>query len=113
MKVGGFAIANQGYEALRSRWTEVLRNYANDPNLPAVPQKVLELPAPGKTKLQPERARKLLATLKVKGAPSAGWTESKGWAVKVLERHERGEIISIAALEMAMQALGRKPEMNM
>lgn len=108
VKVGGFAIANQGYEVLRSRWSETLRNCANDPHLPAVPKKARELPAPGKTRLQPERARELLADLKIKTLPASVVSRNTNWAELILERNQRGEIVSIAALEMAMAALGRR-----
>jgi hypothetical protein len=109
VKIGAFAIANQGYQVLRQRWMEVLREYADDPNLPPVPVKRQELPAPGKTRLQPARARELLAQLRVKSMPMRSGARQTEWADAVLERHERGESVSIAALEFAQQAKGLRP----
>ncbi|MTW11414.1 hypothetical protein GM658_12485 [Pseudoduganella eburnea] len=107
VKIGAFAIANQGYEALRPRWVDALRHYVELPGLEAVPEKRQELPAPGKARLRPERARELLSQLRLKGMPQrAGVSGQTEWAKTILEKYGRGESVCIAAIEMAEEALG-------
>lgn len=107
VKVGAFAMTNQGYEVLRSRWIDALRQYAETPELAPVPVKRRELPAPGKARLRPERARELLSQLKLKGMPQrAGISVQTEWAHTILKKYERGESVCIASIEMAEQALG-------
>jgi len=107
VKVGAFAMTHQGYEVLRPRWVEALRQYAEEPNLAPVPVKRQELPAPGKARLHPDRARKLLSQLKVRGMPQrAGISGQTEWAHAILQKQERGESVYIASIEMAEQALG-------
>ncbi len=111
VKVGAFAMMNQGYEVLRSRWVDALRHYAEQPELPAVPVKRRELPAPGKARLRPERARELLSQLKLKGMlQRAGVSGQTDWARVILEKYERGEPVCIASIEMAEQALGLRAQ---
>lgn len=106
VSVGAFSITSQGYEVLRTRWSDELRNLVDSPSLSPVPQKLVELSAPGKTRMHPERAKKLLATLQVRPIPPAGTPRKLGWAHAVVAKNDRGEVVSIAALEMAQQALG-------
>lgn len=106
VSVGAHAVTHQPYEQLRTRWTEALTRHASDPVLPPVPAQALALPAPGATRLQPERARQLLAQLKV-GSVTVGPVDGgKRWALAVIEKAKRGGAVSIAAYEMAEQALG-------
>jgi hypothetical protein len=106
-KIGAFAMTHQSYEVLRPRWIDALRTFADDPNLPPVPIRRQELPAPGKARLQPERARELLAQLRMKGMPQrAGLSVQNEWAHTLLAKYESGEQVCIAAIEMAEQALG-------
>lgn len=107
VKIGAFAITHQPYEALRARWSEALQGYADDPALPPVPDRCIALPTPGGTRLQPERARTLLAQLRVKrmDAPEKRG-DGRDWARALIVRRDRGDCISFAQYALAEQALG-------
>jgi hypothetical protein len=106
VKIGSFAMMHQGYEVLRPRWVAALSECTEDPDLPPVPVKMAALPAPGKTQMPPERARELLAQLRIKRVPLSVVGQQTDWARQVLAKHERGEPVTFAALKMAEQALG-------
>jgi len=107
VRVGAFAMTNQGYEVVRPRWIEALRHYAEQADLPPVPVKRREISAPGKARLRPERARELLSQLKLKAMPwRTGVGGQTGWAHTILDKYARGEPVCIASIEMAEQALG-------
>lgn len=106
VRIGAHAITHQPYEVLKTRWIEALNHYVGDPALPPVPAKTTALPAPGATRLQPERARELLSTLKPRSASTGPAGDPRRWAKNVLEKAMRGEPVGVAACEMAEQALG-------
>lgn len=106
VSVGAHALTHLPFEQLRARWSEALTRYANDPALPPVPARAIALPAPGATRLQPQRARELLAQLKVRRVHAGPVGDGRQWAKAVIEKAESGVPVSIAAFEMAEQALG-------
>jgi hypothetical protein len=69
---------------------------------PAVERK--QLPAP---KADPERIKAELRKLTDRfSRPCSAVTDGRDWARRIIRRHEDGEIISPAALEMARMGLG-------
>jgi len=106
VNVGAFAITHQPYESLKARWSEALMRYANDPGLPPVPARAIALPAPGATLLQRQRARELLATLKVRTVKDGPLGDGRRWAQALLEKAGSGVEMSIGVVEMAERALG-------
>lgn len=106
VSVGAHALTHLPYEQIRSRWCEALLRYANDPALPPVPSRAIALPAPGAARAQPERARSMLAQLKVRSAEACPAGSDKRWAVTLLDKAKRGERVTATMYEMAERALG-------
>lgn len=80
--------------------------HANDPALLPIPSRAITLPASGATRLQPERARTLIGGLKVRKVEAGPAGDGCNWARAVLEKAAARRPVSIAAYEMAEQALG-------
>jgi hypothetical protein len=106
VKIGSFAMTHQGYDVLRPRWVEALRESVENPELQPVPEKRKALAAPGKTLMPPEKARELLAQLRIKRVPQGTISQQTDWAREVLAKSERGEPVTFASLRMAEEALG-------
>ena len=106
VSIGSHALTHQSYEQLKTRWAEALVRHANDPALLPIPARAIALPAPGATRLQTERARTLLGGLKVRKVEAGLAGDGRDWARAVLKRASAGGLVSIAAYEMAEQALG-------
>jgi hypothetical protein len=104
--IGAHALTHQSYEQLKKRWEEALMRHASDPALLPVPARAIALPSPGATRLQPERAKTLLGKLKVRSVEAGPSGDGRGWARAVLDKAAAGKPVSIAAYEMAEQALG-------
>lgn len=106
VSVGAHALTHQSYEQLKVRWSEALMRHVNDPALPPVPARAIALPSPGSTRMEPARARSLLGELKVRKVETGPAGDGRDWARAVLEKAAAGRPVSIAAYEMAEQALG-------
>lgn len=85
--VSPFDVANSTWPQIRARWTRALEVRAADPNLPAIPEPPLALPAPpkdGETNAEGlQRLHEMIAR-----APKVG---PRAWATAILERHAAGD----------------------
>lgn len=87
-----FELREQSYSQVRCRWEAALSEQLDKGEWPEIPQPMVALPAPGKTKTSREEAAKRLQEL---GAAtvikdSAG-NDMRRWARKILEREARGD----------------------
>jgi hypothetical protein len=87
-----FDLGSQTYSQIKPRWEAALFEQLDKGEWPEIPQPMIALPAPGKTKTSREdaarRLRELGAAAVVKD--SAG-RDARGWARKILEREARGD----------------------
>lgn len=85
--VSPFDVSNSTWPQIRARWTRALEVRAADPNLPAIPEPPLALPAPpkdGETSAEGlQRLHEMIAR-----APKVG---PRAWATAILERHAAGD----------------------
>lgn len=90
-------------ENLPERCPNVIEFRALCRSAPSAPVPVLPAPA-----ADPARMAEALATLApVRKAVRAGAVASgKGWAQKLIEKHERGEFVNVGPLRTAREALG-------
>lgn len=101
IKVGEFDMLNLSHSALIKRYSaaldEVLRR-----EVQPVPPRAVSLPAPGKTRAQPEKVQAAVAEVKAMRREVG----NKDWAKKILDRQKRGEKLALAVVQMAKRALG-------
>jgi len=71
------------------------------PDVPALPE-----PAPDPARLAAELSKLGQLRASVSGVREAGSADHKGWARKIIERHTRGEKVSLTPLRFAREALG-------
>lgn len=100
LRVGTFDMLNLPHAQLVKRFAAALADVMRDEVKP-VPPRAEALPAPGKATASPERVAAHLAQLRALRTVPAG----RQWAVRLLERYERGEKISPACVDMARRAL--------
>lgn len=67
-EVGQFDLLGSHYGAIKNRWGDALRKQLEKREWPPVPEKRIELPAPGKTAPAPEKVRAMLDELRQKMA---------------------------------------------
>jgi len=100
-------LRTQPYAHVRAVWEHVLTTQMARNDLPDIHAPSIELPAPGQTRTQPERAREYIAGIHgAKELEAVSGYDSRGWARAVLQRAERGEGVTITMCKMAEQALG-------
>jgi hypothetical protein len=106
-----FDLREQTYSQIKQRWEAALTEQMDKGEWPEIPQAMVALPAPGKTKTSREEAsrrlRELNASTIVKD--SAG-RDARGWARKLLEREAAGETLLPIQSRFARQALDVKAE---
>jgi hypothetical protein len=107
-----FDLGSQTYSQLKTRWEAALNEQIDKGDWPEIPQAMLALPAPGKTKTSREEATRRLRELNA-GAivkDSAG-RDAKNWARKILEREARGDkTLLLVQVRDARMALDVRPE---
>jgi hypothetical protein len=69
---------------------------------------VLRLPEPAANPARMAEALEKLAPLR-KGASAGALAGGKGWAHRLIEKHERGEFVNVGPLRTAREALGLLP----
>ena len=100
-------LRSQTYAQVKGLWEHALMTHLARGDLPEIQEPRLELPAPGQTRSNPERARNYIAGLKVRPEPVGEMAyDGRDWARTVLAKMQNGEAVCVAACEMAEQALG-------
>lgn len=87
-----FDLREQTYSQVKGRWESALNEQLDKGDWPEIPQAMVALPAPGKTKTSREEAARRLRELNAGSIvkDSAG-RDARGWARKILEREARGD----------------------
>lgn len=101
LKVGEFDMRNLGHGQLLKRFTAALDEVMRGDVQP-VPKRAVAIPAPGKTRAQPERVQAEVAKAKAL-TKEVG---NRDWARAILKRAEGKDKPTIAVLNMAKRALG-------
>lgn len=103
-----FDLGNQTYSQMKARWERALAAQMERAEWEAIPQPMVALPAPGKSKLSREKADQMVKELGATGiTKTAGdGIDHKRWARKILERDKRGEKLSIVQVKFAREAIG-------
>lgn len=97
--VGAFEVRNEPYAKMKSRWNKAIEELKADGELPDIPERKEALPAPGRTSISKEEAKKRAAELGV----AIGRANPKAWAHKIIKNPENYPAIS---LKMAKEAIG-------
>jgi len=98
-------LREQTYSQVKARWEAALTKQFDQGQWDEIPQPMVALPAPGKTRTSREKASQLLRELgsKINGS----W--NKGWARELLERAAAGEALLPIQLRFAREALEMLP----
>ena len=106
-----FDLREQTYSQIKTRWEAALNEQLDKGEWPEIPQPMVALPAPGKTKTSREEAaqrlRELGATMVVKDFRGG---DARGWAKNLLEREAPGESLLPIQSRFAREALDIKPD---
>lgn len=101
-----FDLGNQTYSQIKSRWEAALFEQLDKGEWSEIPQPMVALPAPGKTKTSREEAtqrlRELGAMTVVKDFRGG---DARGWAKRLLEREAAGEKLLPIQSRFAHEAL--------
>lgn len=101
LKVGEFDMMNLGHAPLLRRFTAALDEVMRG-EIEPVPPRAIAIPAPGKTRAQPDRVHAEVAKAKAFHKDVG----SRDWAHAVIKRADGKDKPSIAVLNMAKRALG-------
>jgi hypothetical protein len=106
-----FDLKEQTYSQIKGRWESALTEQMDKGEWPEIPQPMVALPAPGKTKTSREEAaqrlKKLGAMTVVKDFRGG---DARGWAKQLLEREAAGESLLPIQSRFAREALDIKPD---
>jgi hypothetical protein len=99
----------QSYAVVRTRWEKTLEEWLQKGELDPIPEPLVALPAPGRTRLAVDEAQQRLSDLQASGvlkrAPAPG--RNLAWAQKILDRETAGDLsVELYSLKLAKQALG-------
>lgn len=87
-----FDLGNQTFSQIKPRWEAALHEQMDKGEWPEIPQAMVALPAPGKTKTSREEASQRLRELGATGIVKDAWgNDPKRWAKKLLEREANGD----------------------
>ena len=99
-------LREQTYEQMKARWQAALTEQLDKGEWPEIPQAMVALPAPGKTKTSREEASQRLHELGAATIVKDAWgNDPKRWARKLLEREAAGEPLLPIQVRMAHEAL--------
>lgn len=106
--IGAHDFNQLGYAVLKPRWERLLSAELAKPQQEPIPALAVSLPAPGQTRTSGKEARSMLQAFGMQlaqyGKAPAG--RGTGWAQRIIERSQRGEVVAIASLEAAEAVLG-------
>lgn len=87
-----FDLKEQTYSQIRSRWEAALQEQMDKGEWPEIPQPMVALPAPGKTRTSREEAAQRLREIGAATVIKDAWgNDPKCWAKKILEREAKGD----------------------
>lgn len=101
-----FDLGNQTFSQIKPRWEAALAEQIERGEWAEIPQPMVSLPAPGKTKTSREEAAQRLRELHAVGIvkDSAG-NDPKRWARRILEREAAGEHVLPIQARFAREAM--------
>lgn len=102
VRVGDFDMLNLPHGALIKRFTAALDDVLRGEVQPVPKRDITAIPAPGKTRAQPEKVQAAVAEAKALRKEVG----NREWAKRILERQKRGEKMALAVVQMAKRALG-------
>lgn len=106
-----FDLGNQTFSQIKPRWEAALFEQMDKGEWAEIPQPMVALPAPGKTKTSREEASQRLRELGATGIVKDAWgNDPKRWAKKLLEREAAGEALLPIQARFAREALEVRPE---
>ncbi len=101
-----FDLREQSYSQVRARWESALNAQLDAGEWAEIPQPMVALPAPGKTKTSREEAAQRLRDLGAAAVVKDGaGRDAKRWARKILEQEAAGEPILPIQARFAREAL--------
>jgi hypothetical protein len=110
--IGVFDMRNSSWIAIKHRWSKILQAEFDKGEWPAVPDRRDALPAPGRTTLSREEAKKRLDELGAGSILKKSSTRNENgellWAVRIFGRYAAGNYDSEYGLRCAEEALGRR-----
>jgi hypothetical protein len=109
--VGAFDLKNLSYSQVKDRWQKALDEQLAKSEWSDIPDPVVALPAPGKTKTDREQAQKMLAQLHASDIGKGKYADQRRWIAKIFERQKRGDSsLPGIAVRFAKEAMGVMPE---
>lgn len=107
-----FDLANQTQTQIKPRWEAALNEQLEKGEWPEIPQPMLALAAPGKTKTSRDKAEQRLRELGAAAVIKApNGTDHKSWARRILEREAAGDKhLPAISIKWAHEALNIKQE---
>lgn len=101
-----FDLREQTYSQIKGRWEAALNEQLDKGEWPEIPQPMVALPAPGKTKTSREEAAQRLRELHATGiVKDHRGGDMRGWARRILEREAAGEHVLPIQARFAREAL--------
>jgi hypothetical protein len=101
-----FDLGSQTFSQIKPRWEAALNEQLDKGEWPEIPQPMVALPAPGKTKTSREEASRILREL---GAATIvkdfRGGDGRAWAKKLLAQEAAGEKLTPTQVSMAREAL--------
>lgn len=101
-----FDLGSQTFSQIKSRWEAALHQQLDKAEWPEIPQPMIALPPPGKTKTSRAEASQRLRELGATGIVKDAWgNDPKRWARQLLEREAAGEALMPIQSRFAREAL--------
>jgi hypothetical protein len=102
-----FDLGSQTFSQIRPRWEAALQEQMDRGEWPEIPQPMVALPAPGKSRTSREEASQRLRALGASGiVKDHRGGDMRGWARRILEREAAGDTTVLRIqVEFAHQAL--------
>lgn len=91
VQISAFDLKNQTYSQLKTRWEKALADEMEKGQWEPIPQPMIALPAPGKSKTDKEEATRMLAQLEATGVLKNKGSDHRAWIKKILERQKVGD----------------------
>lgn len=89
IQVSAFDLKNQSYSQIKTRWEKALQEEMAKGEWVAIPEAMLALPEPGKSKSAKEHASKMVAEYKAGGVIKGPNAEHRRWIDKVFARQKK------------------------
>lgn len=103
-----FDLCSQTYSQIRTRWENALGEQFQRGEWPAIPQPMLALEAPGKSKMSRENAAQMLSELSASGITkkTVDGIDHRRWAKRIIQRIANGDkSVSMIQAQFAKEAM--------